>query len=84
MEEIFDSLHRISTYHQGMLESINARFRATQVLIYGVPEDDTLGSDDIERVTNVKTKTTACRSSVLENIKVRRLGTWQTDPGHCM
>ena len=53
MEENFDSLHQITTYHQGMLESTDARFRATQILIYGVPEDATLGSSDIERVSNV-------------------------------
>ena len=80
MEENFDSLHQITTYHQGMLESTDARFRATQILIYGVPEDDTLGSDDIERVTNVITKTNACRSNDLENIKVRRLGVYQNRP----
>ena len=80
MEENFDSLHRISTYHQGILEPTDARFRATQILIYGMPEDDTLGSDDIERVTNVIARNNACRSNDLENIKVRRLGVYQNRP----
>ena len=53
MDKKLDFLSKTVTYHQGMLESTDAKFRATHVIIYGVPEDDTLGETDKDRVENV-------------------------------
>ena len=80
MEEKFEFLARTTAYHQSMLETTDAKFRATHVIIYGVPENDnTLGINDKERVLKVIENTKALENETLDNILVKRLGVEQTN-----
>ena len=59
-----------------MLESTDAKFRADQIIIYGIEETgETLGTDDLERATKVIEKTNAL--SLIGTLQVRRLGNTQ-------
>ena len=74
MDEKMSYLSKAATYHQGMLESTDARFRATHLIIHGVPEnEDTLGENDKDRVINIIGKTKALNGPV-GDIKIKRLG----------
>ena len=74
MDEKMSYLTKAATYHQGMLESTDARFRATHLIIYGVPEnEDTLGDNDKDRVIKIIEKTKALNGPV-GDIKIKRLG----------
>ena len=71
-----DFLAKTVVYQQSMLESTDAKFRANQVIIYGIDENgETLGTDDQERASKVIEKTNAVSS--IGNIQVRRLGNQQ-------
>ena len=75
MEERLQYLAKAVTYQQGMLESTDAKFRATHVIIYGVPEDEiTLGDNDRDRVLKVIEETKALINESVGDIKVKRLG----------
>ena len=74
MDKKLDFLSKTVTYHQGMLESTDAKFRATHVIIYGVPEDETFGETDKDRVENIIGKTNALPGVSLGNLKIKRLG----------
>ena len=75
MEERLQYLAKTVTYQQGMLESTDAKFRATHVIIYGVPENEsTLGDNDRDRVLKVIEETKALINESVGDIKVKRLG----------
>merc|ERR1712055_566068 len=75
MEERLQYLAKTVTYQQGMLGSTDAKFRATHVIIYGVPENEsTLGDNDSDRVLKVIEETKALINESVGDIKVKRLG----------
>ena len=74
MDKKLDFLSKTVTYHQGMLESTDAKFRATHVIIYGVPEDDTLGETDKDRVENVIEKNKCITWRVIRKSKDQAAG----------
>ena len=78
MNTKLDFLSKAVVYQQSMLEYTDAKFRADQIIIYGIDENDvTLGTDDLERAKKVIEKTNALSS--IGTLQVRRLGNTQTN-----
>ena len=78
MNTKLDFLSKAVVYQQSMLEYTDAKFRADQIIIYGIDENDvTLGTDELERAKKVIEKTNALSS--IGTLQVRRLGNTQTN-----
>ena len=75
MNNQMEYLTQTAVYHQGMLESVDARFRGTHVIISGVKENDTtLGATDKEKVLNIIQKTGCLTQANIGDYSVKRLG----------
>ena len=73
MNTKLDFLSKTVVYQQSMLESTDAKFRANQIIIYGIEENgETLGINDQERATKIIEKTNALSS--IGSLQVKRLG----------
>ena len=65
-----------------MLETYDAKSRSSQVIIYGVKEDDdTLGETDNDRVLKIIDETKAFQNGSLGAIQSRRVGNTPSQPG---
>ena len=65
-----------------MLETTDAKFKGSQVIIYGVKEDDdTLGESDELRIQKIIEETKAFQNETVGTIQSRRIGTSPSQPG---